>query len=256
MIIQSKRCLGFFVALTMFSGLASRAEAQTNFLYSFTGNATGNPTSGTSANVNAGAFSIGNPLGTVTTPINSTSPSSGYTTASGVSASGGNNIGNATKTGALSISSSSYFAFTLTPSAGLAVQLTGLNFGERSTGTGALTFAIYSSEDNFTTAIGNPVTVLNNSTYAAYNFGTLNFTSASADSAITFRLYAYGGTGTATNNTITTRLDDITVIADGVTPVPEPATFLGGFLMIGALGWNQRRRLGGIVGSLRTARAA
>ena len=34
--------------------------------------------------------------------------------------------------------------------------------------------------------------------------------------------------------------------------VPEPATILAGLLMVGALGWNQRRRLDGLAGSLRT----
>ena len=28
-----------------------------------------------------------------------------------------------------------------------------------------------------------------------------------------------------------------------VTPVPEPATVFGGLLLVGALGWSQRRRL-------------
>ena len=39
-------------------------------------------------------------------------------------------------------------------------------------------------------------------------------------------------------------------------PVPEPATLLGGALLIGTLGWNQRRRLRQVIGLPRELRAA
>ena len=38
-----------------------------------------------------------------------------------------------------------------------------------------------------------------------------------------------------------------------IAPVPEPATVLGGILLVGTLGWNQRRRLGGFAGLIRHA---
>ena len=41
-----------------------------------------------------------------------------------------------------------------------------------------------------------------------------------------------------------------------ITAVPEPATVLGGLLLVGALGWNQRRRLRGVAGLLRSTRLA
>ena len=41
-----------------------------------------------------------------------------------------------------------------------------------------------------------------------------------------------------------------------INPVPEPATVFGGLLLVGALGWNQRRRLRGMVSNRRTGLAA
>ena len=42
----------------------------------------------------------------------------------------------------------------------------------------------------------------------------------------------------------------------GIIAVPEPATVFGGILLVGMLGWNQRRWLGGLAGLLRMVRMA
>ncbi len=50
--------------------------------------------------------------------------------------------------------------------------------------------------------------------------------------------------------------NDISLTVTGIVPVPEPATIFGDLLLAGALGWNQRRRLGGLAGLLHLACAA
>ena len=215
------------------------AQAQTTFTYNFgtTSPGTAAPTSGSSSNVTAGSFSIGNSLGTVSAPLSNTSPSN-YT-----GASGSYNLGNAVKTGAFSASTSSYYALTLNPVSGDAVSLTSFNFGARSTGTGPTTYALYSSLDSYATPIFADA-LANDSTWRLL---TNNFSfTGTTDTAITFRLYTYGGTGNAANNTINSRIDDVSFIADGVV-VPEPATVIGGLLLVSALAWNQRRRLAGLL---------
>ncbi len=52
--------------------------------------------------------------------------------------------------------------------------------------------------------------------------------------------YTLAGATSASGNN---RLDNIQFNASAITVVPEPSTYLGGGLMIGAFGWSQRRRL-------------
>ena len=73
---------------------------------------------------------------------------------------------------------------------------------------------------------------------------------ASGSSIDSLMFYGQSSTG----NVGSLSLDDISY--GDITAVPEPATLLGGFLMISVLGWNQRRRLGGLGGLLQTARTA
>ena len=161
---------------------------------------------------------------------------------------------NAVFTGALTLSTSSYYSVMLTPTAGLAVQLTGFNFGTRSTSTGPTTFALYSSVDNFTNPIfvdtGIPVS---GNTYVFETNSGFTLTGA-VGSAVTLELFTYGGTGSATSGTENNRIDDVAITADGISSaVPEPTTCLAGALMVGAMGWSQRRRLAGL---MRTDHAA
>lgn len=176
-------------------------------------------------------ISIGNSFGTVATPISPTSASSGY-----LGSTGTGNIGNAFRTGALNQTAgtgSGYFEFTITTSGGHTFSLNNFSFGVRSTATGAQSLALYSSQDGYATALFT-VSVENNSTWALKDNG-VSFTSATPDSAVTFRLYGYDGAGSATSGTVTTRLDDITmdVVAN---PVPEPsAAILGGLGLLALL---------------------
>ena len=183
-------------------------------------------------------LSIGNSLGTVGTPVNSTSASSGYTGASGTG-----NIGNAMRTGSLNTgaSGSGYIQFTIqTSSSAKVFRLTDLDFGVRSTGTGSQAYALRSSANNYASDIFTG-TISNNSSWSLKN-NSFSPYEVNALSGVTFRLYFYNGTGSPGSGTINTRLDDISL--SFVTAVPEPHEYglaLAG--MIAALVVIRRRRM-------------
>ncbi|WP_161499174.1 DNA/RNA non-specific endonuclease [Flavipsychrobacter stenotrophus] len=146
--------------------------------------------------------SVGNVTGTITA-ISSTSPS---TTLSGYS--GGNNIGNTAAGGGLS-SSSAYMQFTITPNSGYFINLTGMSFGNRCTGTGPQAYSVRSSADGFSSVIATGTT-LTNSTWQTI---TPSFTSAitgGASTSITIRVYGHSGSGSA-SGTIVWRMDDVNI---------------------------------------------
>src|SRR5262245_27579127 len=89
---------------------------------------TSTPLSGVPAGVSVSAVSQGNNNGT-TALLTTTSASSGY-----VGATGGNNAGAASNIGAFRPDTSTYFEWTLTPVAGVAVTVSQISFGSRSTG--------------------------------------------------------------------------------------------------------------------------
>ena len=86
---------------------------------------TATPLSGVPAGVTVSAVSQGNNNGT-TTLLTTTSASSGYT-----GASGGNNAGAAANVGAFRPDTTTYFEWTLTPAAGVAITVSQINFGRR-----------------------------------------------------------------------------------------------------------------------------
>ena len=150
-------------------------------------------------NLTSNAMTIGNPLGAVATPINSSSTSSGYT-----GSSGGNNIGNAVNIGAINVSSSAYIEFQLTPSIDYIFQLTNISFGVRATSTGAQSWSLRSSKDSYATDIATGAINAN----ATWELKNENISFENSENT-TFRIFLYGGSGIPANNTINTRLDDI-----------------------------------------------
>lgn len=177
------------------------------------------PTSGSDVNVVSVAFSStqGNNNGTVAL-ISTSSASSGYTGASGTS-----NFGAACFTGALNTSSSTYFSVTLTPATGYAITLTSISFGARSTPTGPTVFTVYSSIDNYGTAIGS-TTGSANSTWAlktiSFSGGSL---SGAANAAVTLRIYGSGGTGSPGAGTANWRIDDINLVVSSTGAASAPS---------------------------------
>jgi hypothetical protein len=171
----------------------------------------------------------GNNNGT-TTLFSTTSASSGYTTTcnGNQSASGSSNFGAACKTGVLNTSSSTYFSIALTPNANFKVSLLSLCFGSRATSTGPSVVTIYSSIDNYQTALGS-ISLNPNSTWEAktISFSGVNLVGATS-TAVTLRIYGSGGTGSPSVNTANWRIDDLTINATAISSC-SPGTWIGSF---------------------------
>ncbi len=183
----------------------NNAKAQTTYYWNFT---TAAATSGSNANLTVDTFKRGNNFGTITTAIRTTtSASSAYS-----GSSGGTNIGQANQNGAFNSSTTGYFELTLTPAAGYTVQVTGLTFGRRSTGTGPQRYVIKTSKDNYVDSLAAD-TISANSGWALeqpFSGGTSfsqSITSA-AGTALTLRIYGYNGTSTS-SGTVVWRIDDV-----------------------------------------------
>jgi hypothetical protein len=184
-------------ALTMLPPLT--AQAQT-ISWNFGTNAPplASPSSNTATHVTAGCLTNGN---STTTLLSNSSPSD-YS-----GASGSYNACATAKTGALSVASSTYFTFTLTPDTTNTLRVTGLSFGSRSTGTGPQAFSVRSSLDDYAAALAfGPLA--NNSTWA---LKSVAFTAISQTPAtpMTVRIYGYNGAGSVSSGNW--RIDDLTV---------------------------------------------
>ncbi len=181
--------------------LTVNAPPQATIAWDFT---TAAPTSGLPGDFSGGVVTQGNNNGT-TTLLTTVAASSGYT---GFSA--GNNAGAAARVGALDKTAgtgSAYFEFTLTPVAGKTVNATSLSFGSRSSGTGPLAYAVYTSVDNFAAPVATG-TLLANSTWSLHAPVFTPVTGA-VSAAVTLRIYGYNGAGSAGVNNANWRIDDL-----------------------------------------------
>ena len=175
---------------------------------------TASPSSNATTDVTASDVTQNNNNGT-TTMLTASSVSSGYT-----GASGGNNAGTAARTGALNKAAggSAYFELTLTPTPGKRLIVSGIKFGSRSTSTGPLAYSIFTSVDNYATALATG-TLSNNAAWALQNPSFTSLTGAT-DTPVTFRLYGYNGGGSASAGTANWRIDDLVMTASTVFPPP------------------------------------
>ena len=197
---------------------------------------------GTPLNLSVSAFSVGNVNGALPAndPITSTSASSGYGGASGTF-----NIGNAARVGSLNTQTSAYYEVTFASSAGYTLAITDFDFAARSMSNGGpMTFALRSSLDGYSSNAFT-ATLSSNNTWAVRN-NTFNAPITSGD-AITLRLFAYNGVGSAVPGTINSRLDDIAITADAIplaaeAAVPLPGAILAGPLLFGLVGIVRRGR--------------
>ncbi len=178
------------------------------------------PTSGLPADVTGGTVTQNNNNGT-TTMITTTSASSGYTDATGTS-----NAGAAARIGALNTaaSGSAYFELTLTPAAGKQLNLSALTFGTRSTSTGPQAYSIFTSVDNYATAVATGA-ISNNSSWTLKSHTFTNLISTTG-SAVTLRLYGHSGTGSPGTSTANWRIDDLKITLNTVVAPPTAPALL------------------------------
>jgi len=178
---------------------ASSAKAQ-NVYWDF---ANANPTSGVPSGISVGAVSQGNNNGT-TAMLGTTSPSSGYTGASGTS-----NAGAAARIGVLNTASSgsAYFEFTVTPNSGFSSTITAISFGSRETGTGPKSYSLRSSVDSYASDLTTGTLGAN----STWTLRAITGLSINRTVATTYRIYGYGGLGSASANTANWRIDDLSI---------------------------------------------
>src|SRR5205823_15107708 len=101
---------------------------------------------------------------------------------------------------------STYFTFTLS-APGKQLEVTGINFGSRSTGTGPQAYAIYSSVDSFAAPIATGIFA--NDSVWHLNSPTIAALTGAMNAPVTFRIYSYAGSGSPGANTANCSLDDL-----------------------------------------------
>ena len=201
------------VAVLTVSAVATPSTVAWNF-GAGAGTESAAPTSGLPADVTGGTVTSGNNNGT-TTLVTAVSVSNTY---SGFSA--GNNAGAAARVGALNpaAAGSAFFQFTLTPAANKQLSVSALTFGNRSTGTGPQAYSVFSSADNYTTAIAAG-TISANSAWALHS-PAFTAVSGTTGTALTFRIYGHSGAGSPGANTANWRIDDLKVTLNTAAGAP------------------------------------
>ncbi len=184
-------------------------------------------TSNSFSGLTVSSLSQGN-SGASVTLLNASSPSSGYSTAAGYTASGGTNAEIVARVGALNTgaSGSAYlaFSFSLGAASTLSYDVTNISFGSRSTTTGPQLLSLYDSTDGFaSSSLLSSVSVAANGTWAAVSFYDLSVSIPNDSSIISFRIYGSNGTG-SNSSSVNWRIDDLGVALSPVSSVPEPPT--------------------------------
>ncbi|MBN8695092.1 MAG: T9SS type A sorting domain-containing protein [Bacteroidetes bacterium] len=198
--------------------LSSSAFAQITWDFGTTGNLSAYPSAGIPANVTVDSLTRGNSLGTAVL-LSTTSASNTYP---GFSA--GGNAGVPARIGALDYTvngttGSAYFEVKLTPDAGYTLNITNIEFGSRSTGTGPRKYSIRTSLDSYMTEqAGDTI----NSAASAWGLRTeaLSIT-GTPGTAITLRIYGYDGAGSPTPGTVNFRIDDLKITATATLATPQ-----------------------------------
>lgn len=235
-----KKAVFFSVAALAITSALHDSQAQVIYWdFGTTTSATGFiPTTDTISTFNSSVISSHN-----LTPVDTiaiSSQSSGYTVSVGdfsaAASAGGNPYGNVFTSGAFNATTSSYWEFTLTPTAGNAVNLGYFAFGARGISGESATptsYSLRSSLDGYATGVADGEFILTSTAWRLYT-ETFSFTGA-VDQAVTFRLYLLGADGTSRTGTL--RIDDVTL-----STVPEPSTYALLALGLGAVLWKIRRR--------------
>lgn len=152
---------------------------------------------------------------------------SGISRGVGLAGSNANNRYNATTWNNTAMDAKDYFEFTLTPGSGKKINFTNFIYTGQNSGTGPTNVAFRSSVDGFTTNIG--IATVTGTTINLSNAVYQNITSP-----ITFRYYAWGGTGG------TLSIDDF-IFNGTVTNIAGDYTYAGDYFRSVASGnWGDR----------------
>ena len=198
--------------------VSTSAKAQIYWDFGTAATLTAYPTSGIPANITVDSVRKGNSTGTPF--LSATSVSSGYTGASGAG-----NAGTTAKAGPLdytvnATSGSAFYEITLTPALGYAVNVTGIGFGSRSTGTGPKRYSIRTDMDAYATAAADDTITSATSAWGA-RVQTLSLT-GTVGTPLTIRIYGYAGAGAV--SAINFRIDDLSILATAVSSAPSITT--------------------------------
>jgi len=189
------------VSILLLGGLVSSGQ--------ITWNCTAATATGAPANVTAGTITQANNNGATTFLAAGTPASTGY-----AGASGGNNGNCSAKTGALNTSTSTYVQVILQPAAGYWLNITAIQWGNFSLSTtGPTTLSVYTSVDNYTTAVAT-TTVTQSATTWYLQTPSITPITGTVGAAVTVRIYASGGTGTTpAAGAANWRVDDLVITA-------------------------------------------
>jgi DNA/RNA endonuclease G (NUC1) len=184
------------------------------------------PSSGLPIDITGATIIQGNNLGTTTLLAIPTAVSN-Y-----ASASAANSANMTAKVGALSqtVGGSGYFETTLTPATGKKIVITAISFGSLSTSAGPRAYQIFTSVDNYATAVGSGP-MPNNNTWVLYAPLPSTITGL-VDTPVTVRIYGYNGAGSTTNGTADWRIDDLRIAATAVVPLTAQETWRQGYFGI------------------------
>ena len=200
-----------FLACILFLNSAVYAQVSWNF--------TGNVVTPTNSipNINSGNITTANPNGAAPVFAAAGLPSSNTYTG----ASGGGNGNMCAKTGIIAPGSSTYAQVILTPTTGFSVIVSGIKWGNYSSlTTGPTILAVYSSLDNFTSAI-----VTSSATINAWSLitPTIPILMGNVNTPVTLRIYG-GGATTATPGVVNWRIDDVQINGIQVATTNFPST--------------------------------
>ncbi|HNM70640.1 MAG TPA: hypothetical protein PKG57_13370, partial [Flavobacteriales bacterium] len=169
------------------------------------GTSSGNASASSVTLLNATVSTITRGNNNGSTPLlTSAAQSSGYSGSSGQY-----NAGAATINGPLNPTTSTYFEVTVTPGPGYIFTLSELNFGTRSTTTGAQLYSIRTNLDGYSTTIASGP-IANNSSWSLKTNSGLS-TSSLVGQPLTIRIYGSNGSG-ALGGTAVWRIDDVTIV--------------------------------------------
>ncbi len=175
-----------FTAFIVF--LSANAAAQTLAQWNFDVNTTAT-TIPANATISTAAWSAGTmsfPAGHTTAATDNALSTTGFNTAA--------------------LNTAKYLQFSVTPNANYAIVLNNVSFYDQKSGTGPTTWVLRSSLDGYATNLNTP-TATNTPFAATPNVVELGLDFQNISTAVTFRLYAYGASG----STGTWRVDDLTI---------------------------------------------